>query len=469
MVQTDYFENPARDVASIATQLEQFHTELSERIDGESLTDVAELPLEENLLDGLTTDDDGMITRARYEPATPAGLFARTFGVTLANPKSAIQKHDQGFPIQSEVAVESTPFLEAVAELREQADEILSRADAQSKSGSGQPWKTRPSFDGQDGGGERDAQRPSSVSDLIEQPERLVDLISDFLERTRDLLPNTSTDALTLWAVSHVPRGHIENELADSRIALSEADWEAIESEWGLSPIYTPEMDPTTSEQEELKRANTVYGYPDGSLGDALRGFVRLAYEKFHDSAVYESLEGALPVTADPLAKYRAAVRDPAQTDGLPEGIELSTIRDAIRDWDSPTNLVISDPDDLDQEDWHNSAEDENTINNVVGGNHIHGLDRARYKITNATYAISELTFTTVSSERKYEVWYAEGVATDTHACDESCRYHSFETGQFVPDVLDQLAPMLLLLEGVDYRLELTQDSFALQRLSPAK
>lgn len=252
--------------------------------------------------------------------------------------------------------------------------------------------------------------------DLLLDQNRLSQLLTDLINQLQAFLPNYDQRALFLWTLDNVPGQYLSTaypELGDGR----PMQW--LNEMFGLEPVFVPNIKETDSTAEERKEQYTVYAYRNESLGETLIKLYQLVWDKFH-GIVRHSLKLLFPETPnfkqEFLNEAHKALDQIGATTPHRTKFDLSGISENLR-------IVGND------EDYSGNR-----------GN----TTQAEYHISGVT--LNSYDYAGYSTSKNYSSYSNE--------CELSLLY-----------VLDELAPGLFLLNGLEFELDIDQNSMEVQKL----
>lgn len=221
------------------------------------------------------------------------------------NLKEVIEKRRQGILPSTKVIVEDTAFSDFVSEALESAENSLHEAE------------------------EKDIIFDSGIEaeydfyDILSDQEKLTQLLTDFLHRLEETLPNYSSEALFIHSLDKTTHRYLS--IAYPKLK-DRGTWEWLDDAFGLEPIFVPEIEETGEQAEEKKKKKkyTVYSYSDNLIGEHTLNHYTLTWRSF-DGEVRESLELAFQEV--PNFKQEFIDKAKAELDKIgwevPDGIKL--------------------------------------------------------------------------------------------------------------------------------------------------
>lgn len=251
---------------------------------------------------------------------------------------------------------------------------------------------------------------------LVSDQDDFSQLMADVVNRLQEFLPNYNEKALFVWTLNKTPHRYLST--AYPRLTNKES-WQWLNNVFGLEPVFTPTINETGSTVEEQKQQYTVYAYRDGSIGDTLTRLYRLVWNTF-DGPVCDSLKLLFP----DIPNFKQEFLDEAHDELDRIGAETP----------QRTKIKLS---------------GESETLKVVGSDEKYSADRG--DTTQAEYHISEVTIDSYD----YAGYSTSGnYNTDSDECELS-----------LLQVLDDLAPGLFLLNGLEYELDIDQHSLEVEKL----
>lgn len=238
-----------------------------------------------------------------------------------------------------------------------------------------------------------------AFDDLLFDQAKLSQLLSDFMQGVQAILPNYEVTALVVWTLDHSTSRYLSVAYPE----LTDHDpWTWLTDAFGLEPIFTPSIDEVGENVTERENEYTVYAYRNGSLGYTLIDLYRLVWNAF-DGNVRDSLDVVFPDVPNFKQEFLNEAHDRLDAIG----------------WAMPDNLRT-----------------------VSEGKRYSGT---RGDTTKAEYNISGITL---------DSYHYQGYNTKN-------KYDSYVKESNIPvlRVLDDLAPGLFLLHGLEYELDITPQS----------
>lgn len=263
---------------------------------------------------------------------------------------------------------------------------------------------------------DRDIEAEYDFYELLSDQQNLSQLLSDFLRQVQEILPNYNEKAVFIWTLDK----NINRYLSVAYPKIKDRDsWGWLEDTFGIKPEYTPNFEETGDAVEDRKRQYTVYTYQNNSLGDTLVQLYQHIWEGF-DADVHKSLRLVFPEVPNFKQEFLNKSHDKLNQVGV-----NTTDRNRLdlTGTDIRLNLV---------------GEDQN-------------YSGTRGNTTEAEYHISGVTVDSYS--------YA-GFSTSNNFSSKSN-----ECNHSVLQILDGLAPLLFLLNGLEYELHIDQHSLAVKKL----
>ena len=426
-----------------AQRLQQFRAELRERADGVSFDLLQnDADYEQALFGGVEPD-------GTYASNSVAKLFREVFGLQFRDHESAVATYCSGATVETPVVVASTATTDLIDAIVDHGEAIV-RSMRECMADWPQQSDRLPEVE--QGGGT--LVRESEYRDLLTDPATLTGELSTFVEAVQQVLPNYDARALFIHALDHTPRYYLERAYP----GLKDPYWwgvedaaelfEHYEALLGLEPVFEPETDGDSPDDQRVQRDYTLYDYAPDSIGDRLTIlYQRLwrAFETDETSSDQVSVREALSTALPELPAYRTAFRDQAEA-----ALDEATL-DEDDDWMRPEerpDLRVVDTTDAELEHY----QEEYQRRNDAGFN---TFDSVR-ATTEATYEIAGLTLPTC----EYSLW---GHSTSGNIIDD--RNASETVDLNLTRLLDDLAPALYLLHGVDYELTIDADSLTIRRI----
>lgn len=405
-----YFLDSLSNFVSSARKLHQFREELKRRC--------ADLPFDKAqeqhdyqhiLLGGVTDSGD-------FNERSLARMYSVLFGLHLESPSEALSRLHQEMTVNTTIRIEETEFSKFVADSLELAESILQ--EAAERVGD---WTQEFSMD-------KDESLSSINEDefyrLVDDSDALMEDFSEFLQRIQMILPNYDTRALFVWTLDKVPRFYLEKAYPD---LVRSKDTESNSPEdpfkqygdyFGLKPVFRPEIDTATDADRRKKREYTVYAYAEGSLGRKLLNLYQLIWNAF-DNGVRDSLS----VVFTNVPNFKERFKSESNS-------KLGQI-----DWEFPEHIETVDTRETGQSDI--PAQTRVTV-------------QAEYHIDGFSMPTCEV--------RRFR-W-------DVKSRNESTRSHYTEDCDIaISQYFNKLSPLLFLLNGLEYELEIDQESAELVQL----
>lgn len=240
--------------------------------------------------------------------------------------------------------------------------------------------------------------------DLLSDQENFTQLLTDLIYRLQAFLPNYSEKGLFVWTLDTTTNRYLS--IAYPKLKDRE-QWNWLDNTFGLEAVFVPDFNETGENVEEREHQYTVYAYRDGSLGDTLTGLYQLVWESFDDD-VRESLRLVFP----DIPNFKQTFLDDAHD-------KLDQIH-----WELPDDFHI-----------------------VRKG----GYSGNRGDTTRAEYQIDGITLDSC-------IHTGYSTSGNHYSKEEDCNLSLLR-------ILDDLAPGLFLLHGLEYELEINQQSLEVEKL----
>lgn len=397
----NYFDNQMKRFVEVATAVDQFRDELVRKCDGRPFDDLQEdWDYSQVLLGGVAEDGS-------YRNRGLARVYRDLFGLQVENVTELVTKQQQGISPSTTVVVEETEFTDFVSAVAEHARNALQIAEDRELIYSAE------------------IEAEYDFYDVLSDQENLTQLLTDFLRRSQEILPNYNEMALVIWTLDKVPNRYLS--VAYPKLKDREG-WDWFDRTFGLEPIFIPDISEEDEQAVEKREQYTLYAYREGSLGRKLLELYSMIWETF-DRELRESLESVFPNLPNFREEY---VNDAYE--------KLRQIG-----WEFPEYLEA-----VSEKSERDHAEETPSYGGVT---------------TKATYHISgvvldELTEAGYSTSGNYNQENRAPVV------DWSSDYSEKEERDLsLFRVLNDLAPMLFLLEGLEYKLEIDADSLEVKKL----
>lgn len=397
----DYFDNQVARLAETARILDEFRDELIRRCDGLHFDELQEeWDYSQILLGGVTEDGS-------YRDRSLARVYRDLFGLQVENVTEVIEKEREGITPSTTVIVEETQFSRFVSDISEKAEHILQIAEE-----TGLIY----SFD---------IEAEYNFYDILSDQENLMQLLSDFLHRLQEVLPNYNQKALMIWTLDMSLNRYLS--VAYPKLKDRES-WNWLDETFGLEPVFSPQIPEDDENAAEKEKQYTIYSYQEGSLGQSLVDLYVLVWDQFEDG-LRDSLGAVFPE----IPNFKADFIDEAEE-------KLRQI-----DWEMPDYLEV-----VSEKSEREHAEETPSYGGVT---------------TQATYHISGIV---IDELRKAGYSTSGNYSSDTRApiIDWSSDFSDKEKRDLgLLRVLDDLAPMLFLLEGVAYNLDIDEETLEVEKL----
>jgi hypothetical protein len=387
-----YFKNRMRGFAEEAKALHAFRQELVRKCDGMPFDKLQEQWDYSQVLLGGVNENGG------YRERSLAKLYKELLGLQFTDLKDVVEKQRQDISPSTKVVVDDTPFANFVAKAAEEVETVLQQAQ-----------ENDMIYD-QEVGAEYD------FHDLLSDQEKFAKLLSDFLYKLQNLLPNYNERALFVWTLPKTTNRYLSvayPKLKDQK------QWEWLDDTLGLEPIFVPDIDETGENVEELEQQYTVYDYRDNSIGNRLVEFHRLVWDAF-DGEVRESLRLAFPDVPNFKKEFLEEAHDKLDNIG----------------WNTWGRFSFE-------------LSGEETRLNFIGNDKKYSgkkgdSKKAEYRISGVR--LDQFNYSGYSTSGNY--------SSGTMECNLS-----------LLQVLDELSPGLFVLNGIEYELHISQSSLEVEKL----
>lgn len=344
----------------------------------------------------------GVNEHGEYRERSLAKLYREVLGLQFDNLRDIIEKRHQGITPSTTVVLKETPFIdEFLSPLLDKAESILQLAHENGL------------FD------EPDIDTEYDFQSLVLDQDYFTQLMVDLVNRLQELLPNYSEKALFVWTLNKTPH----RCLSTAYPGLTDQDsWQWLDDIFGLEPVFVPAINETGTTAEERKQQYTVYAYRDGSLGHTLNRLYLLVWSAFDGSNA--PARDPLKLLFPDLPNFKQEFRNEAHDELDRIGAETP----------QRTKIKLS-------------GENETLI--VVGNDQKYSGKRGN--TAQAEYHISGVTLDSYD----YSGYSTSGnISSNSSDCNLS-----------LLRVLDDLAPSLFLLNGLEFELDIDQHSFELEKL----
>lgn len=433
----EYVRGPVVELFRAAQWLKQFHDELSERCDSLSYGLVQNNGDHELALFG------GVDANGEYGETALARIYRGFFGLQFRDHDEAVQRYHAGLDVDTEVVVEETAATDFV-------DEIIGLCEAVIKTAGeiAADWSRKKDPLPKVPPETRDMVGESDYIDTLTDPDTLVERLSSFVEAIQSVLPNYDERAQFIHELDHTPRYYLETVYAGLRdpFALGVEDADELRDHYqtffGFTEVFVPDVPDDSKEADQFRRHYTISSFEPDSIGDRLMRLYDAIWSAFDSSDdSLSGVRGALAPAFPDLPDYRAEFAERAesaleQTGGWtrPEDIDGFRIADTSEE----------------ELDEIQSAFHERRQRDVV-----------TFTPTRATmyaeYSIDGLEIPTC----RYDRWgYTKSgtVIDDQRSQEEVPRFG-------LKPLLDNLAPTLHLLHGVNYRLDIDAETLEVRAL----
>lgn len=387
-----YFDTQIRNFAEQAKALHAFRQELVRKCDGMPFDELQEQWDYSHVLLG------GVDENGEYRERSLAKLYKELLGLQFTNLNDVVEKQRQGISPSTTVVVDDTPFATFVANAVSKTKTTLQQAHEH------------------DLAYDPDVVAEYDFYDLLSDQENFTQLLTDFLYRMQDFLPNYNERALFLWTLPKTTTRYLS--IAYPKLKDRES-WEWLDHSVGLEPVFVPDIDETGGNVEKREQQYTVYDYRNGSLGDTLTDLYQLVWDAF-DSEIRESLRLVFPDVPNFKEEFLDEAHDKLDQIG----------------WDTPNRLTFE------------LSEGKGDLQ-LVGEDEKYSGDNGN--TTKAEYRISSVTL----DQYDYGGYTTNGKRSSS----------SKECSLSLLRVLDELSPGLFLLNGIEYELDIDQRSLEVEKL----
>ncbi|MDY6775797.1 MAG: hypothetical protein SV253_06940 [Halobacteria archaeon] len=387
-----YFKNRMRGFAEEAKALHAFRQELVRKCDGMPFDELQEQWDYTQVLLGGVNENGG------YRERSLAKLYKELLGLQFTDLKDVVEKQRQDISPSTKVVVDDTPFAKFVAKAVEEAEKVIQQAQ-----------ENDMIYD-------QEVEAEYDFYDLLSDQEKFTKLLSDFLYKLQNLLPNYNERALFVWTLPKTTNRYLSvayPKLKDRK------QWEWLEGTLGLEPVFVPDIDETGENVEEREQQYTVYDYRDNSIGDRLVEFCQLVWDAF-DGEVRESLRLAFPDVPNFKKEFLEEAHDKLDNIG----------------WNTPDRLNFE-------------LSGEETRLKLVGNDEKYPGKKGDN--TKAEYRISGVRL----DQLNYNGYSTSGNRSSG----------TEERNLSLLRVLDELSPGLFLLNRIEYELHINQSSLEVEKL----
>jgi len=244
---------------------------------------------------------------------------------------------------------------------------------------------------------------------VLSNHQKLIEILESFVNYVAKILPNYNQKSLFVWTLSKLTYKYM---ISAYPMLENGAIFERIKSILGLDIIFSPKV-----EDDSIKRLYEVYSYCDDSIGKELIRLFKSVWNYFS----YFSRD--LKIVFPELPNFKNEFHELAMN-------SLKSIG-----WELPHYIVI--------------------VGQTTSYRHHMGL--LTVEIRKAEYRISGIIVTEC---------YLEYYNRSTQIVTTRYYYETKEVGKSIFDFLDDISPMLFLLDGLEYNVVIREDYIEIIEIS---
>jgi len=247
-----------KDLAKSCKRIEEFWRELRRKCNGVPFKDLQEdWDYSSVLLGGVSAD-------GTYKERSLAKVYSELFGFKPENVRDLIERVREDLPPSTKVLVEETKFISFVRDISSKVDTILEQAK---EKGLISDW-------------EAEIEVEYNYYEILSDYKKLTEILSDFIRRLKDILPNYNQRSLFIWTLDKLTYRYMT--AAYPKLKAREA-LDMLKDIFGLDVIFSPEMEGDPEEVRKKKEQYEIYSFLEGSLGRNLIELYKTIWEAFND------------------------------------------------------------------------------------------------------------------------------------------------------------------------------------------
>jgi len=193
-----------------------------------------------------------------------AKVYSELFGFKPENVRDLIERVREDLPPSTKVLVEETKFISFVRDISSKVDTILEQAK---EKGLISDW-------------EAEIEVEYNYYEILSDYKKLTEILSDFIRRLKDILPNYNQRSLFIWTLDKLTYRYMT--AAYPKLKAREA-LDMLKDIFGLDVIFSPEMEGDPEEVRKKKEQYEIYSFLEGSLGRNLIELYKTIWEAFND------------------------------------------------------------------------------------------------------------------------------------------------------------------------------------------
>ncbi|MBE8540477.1 hypothetical protein [Geoglobus acetivorans] len=253
-----YYFSSIKDLAKSCRKIGEFWRELKRKCDGISFKELQEdWDYSSVLLGGVSAD-------GIYKERSLAKVYCELFGFKPENVRDLIEKLKEELPPTTKVLVEETKFISFVMDISSKVETILEQAKENDLISD---W-------------EAEIKLEYNYYEILSDYKKLTEMLSDFIRRLKDILPNYNQRSLFIWTLDRLTYRYMT--AAYPKLKAREA-LDMIKDIFGLDVIFSPEIEGATEEVRKKKEQYEVYSFLEGSLGRNLIELYKTIWDAFND------------------------------------------------------------------------------------------------------------------------------------------------------------------------------------------
>lgn len=217
----------------------------------------------------------GVSEDGTYKERSLAKVYREIFGVKPENLPELIEKLRQRLPPTTKILVEETEFMSFVRDVLKRVNMILEQAK---EKGLISEWEAKIEVE-------------YNYYEVLSDSEKLVRMLSEFVQRLKEVLPNYNKRSLFIWTLDKLTYRYMTAAYPKLR---NKESLTQLQNLFGLEVVFSPRIEGDTDEVRKKKEQYEVYAFRSGSLGRALEELYKAIWDAF-DDGIRESLKLVFP------------------------------------------------------------------------------------------------------------------------------------------------------------------------------
>ncbi len=158
-----------------------------------------------------------------------------------------------------------------------------------------------------------------SFEELINNPEKVADIIKEFYRHTLKVTINYNQKTLFLWIIRKITRRYLVTAYPEFK---DEENFEELRRTVGLERYFEPEIKEKTEKDREIKRDYTIWYLPENSFGGMVCKLNEIIWEYFGKEQFRKDLEFLFDEVVDLRHLF------------------IEKAKEVIGDWKFPDNII---------------------------------------------------------------------------------------------------------------------------------